>query len=346
MTATTEAIEMATVAARAAASKLADDVVVIDVSDQLVITDCFVIASASNERQVNAIVDEVEEKMRGAGYKPARREGTREGRWTLLDYVDIVVHIQHQDERDFYALDRLWRDCPVVTVDVAMTVRRLVMLRHGQTEFNLGSRMQGQLDTELTELGRAQAVAAAEAFAKHQPLLVVSSDLRRAYDTAIELEERTGLRVRVDERLRETHLGDWQGMTHGEIDAIAPGARLAWRDDARWAPHGGENRVDVAARSVPLIAELVAGEPEWGAADEPARPVVLVAHGGLIAALTAALLRLPVDNWPALGGMGNASWTQLSGHSADSESGADDFDAIRWRLDVWNASAQVAGDVL
>jgi ribosome-associated protein len=119
VTATTEAIDMATVAARAAASKLADDVVVIDVSDQLVITDCFVIASASNERQVNAIVDEVEEKMREAGYKPARREGTREGRWTLLDYVDIVVHIQHQDERDFYALDRLWRDCPILAVDVS-----------------------------------------------------------------------------------------------------------------------------------------------------------------------------------------------------------------------------------
>jgi len=119
VTAAAEAIEMATVAARAAASKLADDVVVIDVSDQLVITDCFVIASASNERQVNAIVDEVEEKMREAGYKPARREGTRGGRWTLLDYVDIVVHIQHQDERDFYALDRLWRDCPLVAVDVS-----------------------------------------------------------------------------------------------------------------------------------------------------------------------------------------------------------------------------------
>jgi ribosome-associated protein len=119
VTAAPEAIDMATVAARAASAKLADDVVVIDVSDQLVITDCFVIASASNERQVNAIVDEVEDKMRAAGYKPARREGTREGRWTLLDYVDIVVHIQHQDERDFYALDRLWRDCPVVAVDAS-----------------------------------------------------------------------------------------------------------------------------------------------------------------------------------------------------------------------------------
>jgi ribosome-associated protein len=119
MTASPEAVEMAGVAASAAASKLADDVVVIDVSGHLIITDCFVIASASNERQVNAIVDEVEEKMRQAGYKPARREGAREGRWTLLDYVDIVVHIQHQDERNFYALDRLWGDCPVVAVDLS-----------------------------------------------------------------------------------------------------------------------------------------------------------------------------------------------------------------------------------
>ncbi|MDF2582944.1 MAG: hypothetical protein K0R33_1587 [Mycobacterium sp.] len=118
MTATQEAIEMATVAARAAADKLGNDVMVIDVSEQLVITDCFVIASASNERQVNAIVDEIEDKMRAAGHKPARREGTREGRWTLLDYIDIVVHVQHTDEREFYALERLWRDCPVVPVDL------------------------------------------------------------------------------------------------------------------------------------------------------------------------------------------------------------------------------------
>jgi ribosome-associated protein len=118
VTASEEAVQMATVAARAAASKLADDVVVIDVSGQLVITDLFVIASASNERQVGAIVDEVEEKMRIAGYKPARREGAREGRWVLLDYVEIVVHIQHQDERNYYALDRLWRDCPVLSVEL------------------------------------------------------------------------------------------------------------------------------------------------------------------------------------------------------------------------------------
>lgn len=118
MSAGDESVHMATVAAQAAASKLADDIVVIDVSEQLFITDLFVIASANNERQVNAIVDEVEEKMRVAGYKPARREGTREGKWVLLDYVDIVVHVQHQDERNFYALDRLWRDCPVVPVEL------------------------------------------------------------------------------------------------------------------------------------------------------------------------------------------------------------------------------------
>jgi glucosyl-3-phosphoglycerate phosphatase len=224
-----------------------------------------------------------------------------------------------------------------------MRIRRLVMLRHGQTDFNAGSRMQGQLDTELTELGRAQAVAAAEVLGKMQPLLIVSSDLRRAYDTAIKLGERTGLKVSVDDRLRETNLGDWQGMTHAQIDAEAPGARLAWREDATWAPHGGESRVDVAARSLPLVGELVAGESEWGDSNQPERPVVLVTHGGLIAALSAALLRLPVANWPILGGMGNASWVQLSGHSEHSHV---DFEPIRWRLDVWNASAQVSNDVL
>jgi len=93
------------------------------------------------------------------------------------------------------------------------------------------------------------------------------------------------------------------------------------------------------------VAELVADQTEWGM-DEPERPVVLVAHGGLIAALTAALLALPVDNWPALGGMGNASWVQLSGHSRTTGAPGTSLEDIRWRLDVWNASAQVANDVL
>jgi ribosome-associated protein len=117
VSASAEALEMSRIAALAADEKLASDVVVLDVSEQLVITDCFVIASAANERQVNAIVDNVEEKLREAGHKPVRKEGTREGRWALLDYVDMVVHVQHDEERNFYALERLWKDCPVVPVD-------------------------------------------------------------------------------------------------------------------------------------------------------------------------------------------------------------------------------------
>ena len=116
MTATAEAAEMARIAALAADDKLAGDVVILDVSDQLYITDCFVIASAPNERQVNSIVDNIEDRLREAGHKPVRREGTKEGRWALLDYSDIVVHVQHNEERNFYALERLWKDCPTIDV--------------------------------------------------------------------------------------------------------------------------------------------------------------------------------------------------------------------------------------
>jgi ribosome-associated protein len=114
MTATDEARALALLAAAAAGDKLASDIVIIDVSDRLAITDVFVIATGSNERQVEAIVDGVEEKLRGAGAKPLRREGRRDGRWVLLDYADIVVHVMHAEERLFYALERLWRDCPVI----------------------------------------------------------------------------------------------------------------------------------------------------------------------------------------------------------------------------------------
>ncbi|SDE44665.1 histidine phosphatase family protein [Rhodococcus tukisamuensis] len=212
-------------------------------------------------------------------------------------------------------------------------VRRLILLRHGQTEYNAGDRMQGQLDTDLSELGRFQAKSAARALAERRPAEVVSSDLRRALDTATALAEQSGLTVSTDERLRETHLGEWQGLTHTQVDERDPGARAAWRADARWAPPGGESRIDVARRSAPVVAELVAQRPEWGEA-----PLVLVAHGGLIAALTATLLDLPVDRWAVLGGLGNTSWVQLSGHGEP--------DALGWRLDVWNASANVASDVL
>jgi ribosome-associated protein len=100
------------IAAAAAADKLATDIIAYDVSEQLVITDAFLLCSASNDRQVRAIVDEIEERLRRVDAKPVRREGEREGRWVLLDYIDVVIHVQHTEERVFYALERLWKDCP------------------------------------------------------------------------------------------------------------------------------------------------------------------------------------------------------------------------------------------
>ena len=116
VTATDRAREIALAAAQAAADKLATDVVLLDVSDRLVITDIFVIASAPNERQVESIVEAVEERLRRDGVKPVRREGEREGRWVLLDFSDVVVHVQHAEERSFYALERLWKDCPEISL--------------------------------------------------------------------------------------------------------------------------------------------------------------------------------------------------------------------------------------
>src|SRR3954469_8631577 len=118
MTATERALELTRVAASAAADKLGTDIVAYDVSDQLAITDVFLVVTAANERQVGAVVDGVEEALRGHDAKPVRREGDREQRWVLLDYLDLVVHVQHTEERRFYALERLWRDCPEIELKV------------------------------------------------------------------------------------------------------------------------------------------------------------------------------------------------------------------------------------
>jgi ribosome-associated protein len=119
VSATDYSVHLAQVAAQAAADKLATDIALIDVSERLAITDVFVLATGNNERQVEAIVEEVEEKLRQAGVKPLRREGQRDGRWVLLDYADLVVHIMHTEERVYYALERLWRDCPFLPFEDA-----------------------------------------------------------------------------------------------------------------------------------------------------------------------------------------------------------------------------------
>ena len=124
MTATDHAVELVTAAARAASDKLATDIIAFDVSEQLVITDAFLLCSAGNDRQVRAIVDAVEDRLRAAGAKPVRREGERDGRWVLIDYADLVVHVQHDEERSFYALERLWRDCPLIELPATVTSGR------------------------------------------------------------------------------------------------------------------------------------------------------------------------------------------------------------------------------
>lgn len=111
-------------AAEAAADKLADDIIAFDVSEQLAITDAFVLCSAPSDRQVKAIVDGIEERLRDLEARPIRREGEREGRWVLLDFSDIVVHVQHSEDRHYYSLEKLWKDCPTIVLPEAVRVGR------------------------------------------------------------------------------------------------------------------------------------------------------------------------------------------------------------------------------
>ena len=119
MTATEETIRSVNVAAQAAENKLGTNIVAFDVSEQLTITDIFLVATGNNERQVSTIVDGVEEALHKVGRKAARREGDRENRWVLLDYIDFVVHVQHTEERSLYNLERLWKDCPQIPLEVS-----------------------------------------------------------------------------------------------------------------------------------------------------------------------------------------------------------------------------------
>ena len=116
MPASKSVIDLTQVAARAIAEKLGTDMIALDLSDQLVLSEVFLIATGGNVRQVDSIADFVEEKLREIGEKPARREGTEE--WVLLDYSDLVVHIQSTALRNYYMLDRLWNDCPRIELDI------------------------------------------------------------------------------------------------------------------------------------------------------------------------------------------------------------------------------------
>lgn len=121
MTALPESVDLARAAARGAVEKLGANLVALDVSQQLAITDIFLIVSAANERQVDAVVDGVDEALHRVGEKTLRREGESEARWVLLDYGPLVVHVQHEEDRSFYALERLWKDCPVIDLGLDET---------------------------------------------------------------------------------------------------------------------------------------------------------------------------------------------------------------------------------
>jgi 2,3-bisphosphoglycerate-dependent phosphoglycerate mutase/probable phosphoglycerate mutase len=200
-----------------------------------------------------------------------------------------------------------------------VTPRRLVLWRHGETDYNAAGRMQGHLDSALTPVGWNQARFAVPALARFSPDLVIASDLRRATDTATVLTEAIGVPLRIDKRLRETHLGEWQGLTGEQVDEAYPGERDRWRVDATWAPPGGESRVDVAGRAAEVVTDLEQSSTDVG------DTVFLATHGGLILALTARLMGLPVPVWPSLGGIANCHWVELAKRDG------------KWRLHAYNA---------
>lgn len=200
-----------------------------------------------------------------------------------------------------------------------MTLRRLVLWRHGETDYNATGRIQGHLDTALTATGQDQAKQAAPHVAGFQPEIAVSSDLRRATTTAAAFTDASGMQVSQDKRLRETYLGQWQGLSGAEVEHGWPGAMHIWRSTPTWAPPGGESRVEVADRAHEVVEELDLAYN--GTA-------LLCAHGGLITGLTARLLGWPLELWPGLGGIANCHWVVLA-RRGDSDH--------RWRLIAYNA---------
>ncbi|WKD57199.1 Glucosyl-3-phosphoglycerate phosphatase [Corynebacterium capitovis DSM 44611] len=211
--------------------------------------------------------------------------------------------------------------------------RRLILLRHGQTGYNSVRRMQGQLDTELNALGEDQARAAARALVGARVTKIVSSDLMRARRTAEIVASELGLEISLDPRLRETHLGQWQGRTHEEVDSLHQGIRAHWRNNAAWAPPAGESRLDVARRARPVVDELVESYERW-----EGNTVLIVAHGGTISALTSNLLGLEERQYPLLKGLKNSNTSQLTALPRYGSDRSDPTD-VQWYLDAWNQGA-------
>jgi glucosyl-3-phosphoglycerate phosphatase len=205
----------------------------------------------------------------------------------------------------------------------------VLLLRHGQTAWNAEDRFQGQTDVDLDEVGLRQASRAAKLLAALRPHALVSSDLRRARDTAAALAEVTGLDLVTDARLRETYAGSWQGMTATEIDAAHGAQREAWRGGEDVRPGGdGELRWEVGNRVAAAIREHAARLV-------PGQLLVAVSHGGAVSSGLQTLLGVPRSAWPVVSGLNNCHWSLLREHRH------------RWVLEEHNAGSlptPVVGD--
>ena len=201
-------------------------------------------------------------------------------------------------------------------------MRRIVLWRHGRTSWNADRRFQGQTDISLDDVGREQAANAARLLTGLKPTAIISSDLERAADTAAELSTLTGIPVRIDERLRETYAGDWEGMVWGDIESRYANDIARWVSDPHLRPGGGETRVEVAARMTADISEALA---ELG----PDGTLVVTTHGGAARAGLGALLELPPEHWSILGVLTNCAWSVL----VENTSGYGQM----WRLQEYNA---------
>ena len=180
-----------------------------------------------------------------------------------------------------------------------MTPRRVLLWRHGRTAWNVEHRFQGQADPPLDEVGRAQSTVAAALLAAFSPVAIVSSDLRRAVQTAQPLAARLGLPVALDRRLRERSLGRWEGLTRDEVGRRHPQEYAHWLAGREDCQHGSEQRADLGERAVAALSATV-GET-----------VVLVTHSATAIALTGRLLGLPVPAWRAVGPLANCHWSEL-----------------------------------
>ena len=206
----------------------------------------------------------------------------------------------------------------------------VLLWRHGRTEYNATLRIQGQIDIPLDDVGRWQAATAApELLRAWTPDVIVSSDLGRAHATAAFAAELCGLPVRLDERLRERHFGEWEGMSGAEISARDPEAYARWRAGGDTAALGTEQRAAVGARMADAINE-------HAAAAGPDGVVLLVSHGSAISLGTTTVLGQDPEGWRGLEGMANAHWAVLRRAHASHAPG--------WRLRTYNVGPAVASE--